>query len=88
MKQSEIFAAYVEQTKFLQQMCDRLAGTLDKIVGAQYDRPVMQHAVPPSDPPPQGLLFDQSDVRPADPIERGINALNMESDTDWQKAVQ
>lgn len=88
MKQSEIFAAYVKLAEGWREACERMQATLDKIVTAQYDRPMVQQAPPPADPMPQGMLWDQADVRPESEIERGINALNVGSDEEFLRSVQ
>jgi len=56
-----------------QDTIDKMQATLDRIVTAQYDRPITPPAqVIPADSIPDWVLNQQSDVRE---IETGINAL-------------
>lgn len=82
MKQSEMIAALLEVVR-------RQQDTLDRIVGAQYDRPIVRTVHPiVSDQMPQWGLNDQGDSAQPDPIASGIGNLHVDSDEAFLNSIQ
>jgi hypothetical protein len=87
-RRDAVETAFIAQSKALTEIIRQQQATLDRIVTAQYDRPIERIVHPVEDNRMSSwALNDQGDVRP-DPIAKGIENLHAESDTDFLGAVQ
>lgn len=83
--------ALIEMARAQQQQLARQQETLDRIVGARFDRPIERTIHPqPGDGMPEWAMNDQGDVRPeagTGPIGAGLANLHAESDEEFMAAV-
>lgn len=87
-RRDAVETAFIAQSKAIVEIVKQQQATLDRIVTAQYDRPIERIVHPLSDNSmPAWALNDQTDVRP-DPIAAGIANLHEDSDEAFLGAVQ
>lgn len=72
-----------------QDTIDRMQATLDRIVTAQYDKPIERHVIHTKpDQMPLWSMNDQGEVRPdEDEIARGLSSIAVSSDAEFLSAV-